>query len=158
MKLSNPLLLPMAFLHCGIYPSGKVAISWHLSFPQRCDHTIGKLSGNTGSLRSEVVKYSRPPDLKSPSNVCLKLVGLQGLQQTPAVYKHNAKYAKEYQAILLCLTPSKILAQEDTFLDVEPVRDWNHREILVKSYMVRNQNSFSFQRFVQILMILNEEN
>ena len=41
-----------------MYPAGKVAISQHLAtpgFPQ-CDHTVGKLSADAGSLCSEVWK------------------------------------------------------------------------------------------------------
>ena len=68
MKPDYPLLLADGTLHCGMYPAGKVAISLHLAtsgLPQ-CDHTLGKLSADAG-----VVKYSRPPDLKSSSNVSL---------------------------------------------------------------------------------------
>ena len=56
MKPSDPLLLTDGNLHCGMYPAGKVAISQHLAtpgFPQ-CDHTVGKLSADNGSLCSEV--------------------------------------------------------------------------------------------------------
>ena len=56
MKFSDPLLLANGTLHCGMYLAGKVAISGHLvtpGFPQ-CDHTVGKLSVDTGSLCSEV--------------------------------------------------------------------------------------------------------
>ena len=41
-----------------MYPAGEVAISQHLAtyrFPQ-CDHTVGKLSADAGSLCSEVWK------------------------------------------------------------------------------------------------------
>ena len=75
-----------------------------------------------------VVKYSRPPDLKPSSNVCLPFAWITGSATDP-----NTKYANEYQTNLLCLTPSKISAQEDTFPDVEPVRDWKLWEIQVKS-------------------------
>ena len=43
-------------LRCEMYPTGKVAIFRHLAtpgFPQ-CDHTVGKLSADAGSLCSEV--------------------------------------------------------------------------------------------------------
>ena len=56
MKPSDPLLLTDGTLHCEMYPADKVAISQHLvtpGFPQ-CDHTVGKLSADTGSLCSEV--------------------------------------------------------------------------------------------------------
>ena len=58
MKPSDPLLLADGTLHCGMYPAGKVAISWHLITPRvlpvQCDHTVGKLSADAGSLSSEV--------------------------------------------------------------------------------------------------------
>ena len=56
MKPSDPLLRTYDTLCCGMYPTGKVAISRHLAtpgFPQ-CDHTVGKLSADAGSLYSEV--------------------------------------------------------------------------------------------------------
>ena len=56
MKPSDPLLLADVDLRCRMYPAGKVDISQHLAtpgFPQ-CDHTVGKLSVNAGSLCSEV--------------------------------------------------------------------------------------------------------
>ena len=45
MKPSDPLLLTNGTLRCGMYPTCKVAISWHLAtlgFP----HTVGKLSAD----------------------------------------------------------------------------------------------------------------
>ena len=56
MKSSDPLLLADGNLRCGMYPAGKVAISWHLVDPgfPRSDHTVGKLSADAGSLFSEV--------------------------------------------------------------------------------------------------------
>ena len=62
MKPSNPLLLADVTLRCGMYPAGKVAISWHLAkpgFPQ-FDHTVSKLSSDTGSLWNTVKQASRP--------------------------------------------------------------------------------------------------
>ena len=56
MKPSDPLLLADGTLLCRMYPAGKVAISQHLAtpgFPQ-CNHTVGKLSADAGSLCSEV--------------------------------------------------------------------------------------------------------
>ena len=56
MKPSDQLLLADGTLRYGMYPGGKVAISWHLAtpgFPQ-FDHYVGKLSADTGSLCSEV--------------------------------------------------------------------------------------------------------
>ena len=54
-------------LHCRIYPAGKVAISPHLATPSL---TILSAS-SVRKLVHRVVKYSRPPDLKSSSNVSL---------------------------------------------------------------------------------------
>ena len=56
MKSSDPLLLADGNLHCGMYPAGKVAISWHLATPglPQCDHTVQKLSADAGLLCSEV--------------------------------------------------------------------------------------------------------
>ena len=56
MKSSDPLLLADGNLHCGMYPAGTVTISQHLAIPgfPQSDHTVGKLSANTGSLFSEV--------------------------------------------------------------------------------------------------------
>ena len=56
MKPSDPLLLADGALRCRMYPTYKAAISQYLGtlgFPQ-CDHTIGKLSADAGSLCSEV--------------------------------------------------------------------------------------------------------
>ena len=47
-------MLVVGTLRCGMYPAGKVAISQHPGFPQ-CDHTVGKLSADAGSLCSEVM-------------------------------------------------------------------------------------------------------
>ena len=58
MKPSDPLLLANGTLRCGMYPAGKVAIP---------SVTILSVS----SVWTLVVKYSRPPDLKSSSNVSL---------------------------------------------------------------------------------------
>ena len=58
MKSSYPLLLIDDTLRCGMYLEGKVAIFQQLAtpgFPQwQCDHTVGKLSVDAGSLCSEV--------------------------------------------------------------------------------------------------------
>jgi hypothetical protein len=56
MKPSDPVLLADGTLLCGMYPAEKVVISQQLAtpgFPQ-CDHTVGKLSADDGSLCSEV--------------------------------------------------------------------------------------------------------
>ena len=55
MKPSDPQLFADGTVHCGMYPSGKFAISQHLAtpgFPQS-DHTVGKLSADAGLLCSE---------------------------------------------------------------------------------------------------------
>ena len=55
MKPSDPLLLADVALRCGIYPTGKADISYHLvtpGFPQS-DHTVDKPSADAGSLCSE---------------------------------------------------------------------------------------------------------
>ena len=50
------LLLADGALFCGMYPTGKVAISQQLVTPgfPKCDHTVSKLSADTGLLCSEV--------------------------------------------------------------------------------------------------------
>ena len=52
---SDPLLLADGNLRCGMYPTGKIAISQHLAIPgfPQSDHTVGKLSGDAGSLSSK---------------------------------------------------------------------------------------------------------
>ena len=90
MKSSDPLLLVDGNLCCGMYPAGKVAISRHLAtigFSQ-VDHTVGKLSADAGSVHC-VVKYSRPPNLKSSSNVSLPFAWITGPQQTPARFLYS---------------------------------------------------------------------
>ena len=85
MKPSDPLLLAEGTLHCGMYPAGKEPISRHLAtpgFPQ-CDHTVGKLSG---TLVHCVVKYSRPRDLKSSSNVSLPFAWITGPATDPSYF------------------------------------------------------------------------
>ena len=55
-ETSDPLLLADDTLRCRMYPACKFAISQHLAtlgFPQ-CDHTVGELSADAGSLCSEV--------------------------------------------------------------------------------------------------------
>ena len=66
MKASDQLLLANGPLHCGMYPAGKVAISQHLATPKfpQCSVII-LLASLVRSLVYCVVKYSRPPDLKS---------------------------------------------------------------------------------------------
>ena len=56
MKPSDPLLLADGTLHCGMYLASKVAISQHLATSglPKFDHTVSKLSGDAGSLCSEV--------------------------------------------------------------------------------------------------------
>ena len=56
IKPSEPLLLANGTLRCEMYHAGKVDIYRHLATPwiSGCDHTIGKLSADAGSLCSEV--------------------------------------------------------------------------------------------------------
>ena len=56
MKPSDPLLLTVVTLLWGMYPAGKVDISWQLAIPgfPQSDHTVGKPSADAGSLCSEV--------------------------------------------------------------------------------------------------------
>ena len=76
------MLLADGTLHCGMYPTGKVAISQHLVTPRfpRCDQTVRKLSADTGSLCS----IARPPDLKSTSTVSLPFAWITGHATDPA--------------------------------------------------------------------------
>jgi hypothetical protein len=55
MKPSDPLLLADGTLQCRMYPAGNVDISRHLAIPgfPQSDHTVGKLTADTGSLCSE---------------------------------------------------------------------------------------------------------
>ena len=77
MKSSDPLLLADGNLRCGMYPAGKVAISQYLVTPgfPRCDQTVGKLSADAAFIE---MKHSRPPDLKSSSNVSLPFAWITG--------------------------------------------------------------------------------
>ena len=63
MKPGDPLLLADGTLRCGMYPAGKVTISLATPVFPQCDHVQ--------MLVHCVVKYSRPPNLKSSSNVSL---------------------------------------------------------------------------------------
>ena len=80
MKPSDPLLLADVTLRSGMYPAGKVAIFRHLATPRfpKCDHTVSKLNANSE------VKYSRPPDLKSSSNVSLPFAWITGPATDPS--------------------------------------------------------------------------
>ena len=55
MKSIDPLLLADDFLRCGMYPTGKVAISWHLVTPgfPGSGHTVGKLNAEASVYRNE---------------------------------------------------------------------------------------------------------
>ena len=63
----DPLLLTDGTLRCWIYPTGKVVISCHLATPGFPMTILSASSVRT--LVHCVVMYSRPPDLKSSSNV-----------------------------------------------------------------------------------------
>ena len=74
MKSSDPLLLADVTLRYGMYPAGKVDISWHLAIPgfSQSDHTVGKLSADAGSLWNTVKQASRPQViLKTQPPICL---------------------------------------------------------------------------------------
>ena len=60
MKPSDPLLLADVTLCCGMYPAGKVDISQHLAIPgfPQSDHTVSKLSADSGSLLNTVKQAS----------------------------------------------------------------------------------------------------
>ena len=68
MKPSDPILLADVTLCCGMYPAGKVDISQHLAIPGFPRVTILSVSPMQ-TLVHCVVEHSRPPDLKSSSNV-----------------------------------------------------------------------------------------
>ena len=78
MKPSDPLLLAYGTLRCGMYPAGKVAIS------QPSVTTLSASSVRT--LVHCVVKYSRPPDLKSSSNVSLPFAWITGPATDPSYH------------------------------------------------------------------------
>ena len=81
MKPSDPLLLADVTLRCGMYPADKVDISQHLAIPgvSQNDHTVGKPSADNGSL------CSRPPDLKSSSNVSHSFAWITGPPTDPSL-------------------------------------------------------------------------
>ena len=86
MKSSDPLLLADGNLHCGMYPAGKVAISWHLDTPGFPGVTI-LLASSVRTLVYCAVKYSRPLDLKSSSNVSLPFAWITGPATDPSSLK-----------------------------------------------------------------------
>ena len=68
------MLLAAGTLRSGMYPAGKVAISWHLATPRfpQSDHTVSKLSADNGSLWNTVKQTSRPQViLKTQPLICL---------------------------------------------------------------------------------------
>ena len=67
MKPSDPLLLSNVTLHCGMYPADKVDTLPSLGSPR----VTTLLASPVRTLVYCVVKHSRPPDLKSSSNVSL---------------------------------------------------------------------------------------
>jgi len=69
MEPTDPPLLADSTLRCGMYPAGKVAISQHLA--------TSRFTQCSASLDC-VVKYSRPPDPKSSSNVSLPFAWITG--------------------------------------------------------------------------------
>ena len=83
MKSSDSLLLADGTLHCGMYPEGKVAISQHLVTPRFPWWTIQSAS-SVQMLAFIEMKHSRPPDLKSSSNVSLPLAWITGPATDPS--------------------------------------------------------------------------
>ena len=81
MKPSDPLLLTDGSLRCRMYPADKNDISWQLAVPGLPRVTILSAS-SVWMLVHCVVKHSRPPYLKSSSNVmsASHLLVLQGPQ------------------------------------------------------------------------------
>ena len=73
MKPSDPLLLANGTLRCGMFPVDKVGISRHLATPR----TILSQS-SVRTLAFIEMKHSRPPDLKSSSNVSLTFAWITG--------------------------------------------------------------------------------
>ena len=86
MKPSDQLLLADGTLHCGMYPTGKVAISRRLAIPGFPSMTI-LLASSVRMLVHCVVKYSRPPDLTSSSNVSLQFAWITGPTTDPSSNK-----------------------------------------------------------------------
>jgi hypothetical protein len=79
MKSSGPLLLANVPLHCRMYPSGKVDISWHLAipvFPQ--SDSVGKPIADIGSMCNEAKQTTWPQViLKFQPPICLDYRSLQ---------------------------------------------------------------------------------
>ena len=73
MKSSDPLLLADGNLRCRMYPAGQVAISWHLVIP-----------GFHQRHQWPYCWHSRPPDLKSSSNVSLPFAWITGPATDPS--------------------------------------------------------------------------
>ena len=70
-------MLADAILRCGMYLSGKVDIYQHLAIPGSPRVTI-LLASPVRMLVHCVVKPSRPPDLKSSSNISLPFAWITG--------------------------------------------------------------------------------
>ena len=82
MKPSDPVLLGDVALCCGIYPAGKFDISQHLATPGFPQSDLMQM------LVHHVVKHSRPPDLKSSSNVSLPFAWITGSAKDPSLGTH----------------------------------------------------------------------
>ena len=63
------------------------------------------LASLVGTLVSFVVKYSRPPDLKSSSNVSSHLLGLQGPQQLDTKLIHLRYFDDFMDSVTLVKRP-----------------------------------------------------
>ena len=104
IKLSDPLLLANGTLSCQIYPAGKVDISRHLAtpgFPQ-CEWVTILLASSVWMLVLCVVKYSRPPDLKSSSNVSLPFAWARKRPQLSRFLKAIMYKGELHRACLHC--------------------------------------------------------
>ena len=85
MKPRDLLLLADVTLRCGMYPAGKVDISRHLAIPGSLRLTILSASP-VWTLVHCVVKHSRPPDLKSSTNVSLPFAWITGPATDPSFH------------------------------------------------------------------------
>ena len=75
MKSNDPMLLADGTLLCRMYHAGKVGISRHLRFSPG----VTILSASSVRMLTFIeMKHSRPPDLKSSSNVSLPFSWITG--------------------------------------------------------------------------------
>ena len=81
LLVGDPLLLADGTLHCGMYPAGKVAISLQV-YTYSPPGSPGVTILSASSVRT--LKHSRPPDLKSSSNVSLPFAWITGPATDPS--------------------------------------------------------------------------